>query len=69
MSMDIGQSFANKSSLKNADFYVVKKLFDNCSLLPKVLVGGIWSAKTSKFSGGCALGPRRSLRTTDRSNY
>ena len=31
-----------------------------CALLRKVLVGGIWSAKTSKFSGGCAPDPRRS---------
>ena len=35
--------------------WTVKKLI--CALLRKVLVGGIWSAKTSKFSGGCAPEP------------
>ena len=41
-------------------FMLSKNWSEICALLRKVLVGGIWSAKTSKFSGGCAPDPRRS---------
>ena len=44
--------------LKKMQIFMSSKNWSEiCALLQKVLVGGIWSAKTSKFSGGCAPGP------------
>ena len=42
-------------------FRLSKNWSENCSLLPKVLVGSIWSAKTLNFSGGAAAAMERSL--------